>query len=40
MKKPNMSHALVLQHLPVHRQDPFDRRLIAQANVEAAVLVV
>lgn len=32
-------HVLALQHLPVHHKDPFDRLLIAQANVEDVVLV-
>ena len=34
-----LDHVLALQDLPVHHRDPFDRLLIAQANVEEAVLV-
>jgi PIN domain nuclease of toxin-antitoxin system len=33
-----LAHVLALQDLPAHHKDPFDRRLIAQANVEEAVL--
>ncbi len=32
-------HVLALQDLSAHHKDPFDRLLIAQANVEEAVLV-
>ena len=32
-------HGLALGRLPLHHRDPFDRLLIAQATVEAAVLV-
>lgn len=32
-------HAAALIALPFHHRDPFDRLLIAQANVEGAVLV-
>ena len=35
----NLQHVLWLHHLPLHHKDPFDRLLIAQANVEKAVLV-
>src|SRR5205814_9851389 len=35
----NLSHVLALEDLPGHHQDPFDRLLIAQANVEDLVLV-
>jgi PIN domain nuclease of toxin-antitoxin system len=34
-----LPHVLALQNLPTHHKDPFDRLLIAQANVEDAVLV-
>ena len=34
-----LDHVLALEDLPVHHKDPFDRLLIAQANVEEAVLV-
>ncbi len=34
-----LDHVLALEDLPVHHNDPFDRLLIAQANVEEAVLV-
>ncbi len=34
-----LSHVLALQNLPVHHKDPFDRLLIAQANVEDAALL-
>jgi PIN domain nuclease of toxin-antitoxin system len=34
-----LAHVLALQSLPLHHKDPFDRLLIAQANVKNAVLV-
>ena len=34
-----LPHVLALQNLPSHHTDPFDRLLIAQANVEEAVLL-
>jgi PIN domain nuclease of toxin-antitoxin system len=34
-----LGHVLALQDLPAHHKDPFDRLLIAQANVEKAVLI-
>jgi len=34
-----LAHVLALQNLPPHHKDPFDRLLIAQANVEDATLV-
>jgi len=34
-----LPHVLALQSLPAHHKDPFDRLLIAQANVEEAMLV-
>jgi len=34
-----LEHALALDNLPTHHKDPFDRLLIAQAQVEQAVLV-
>lgn len=35
----NLSHALYLENLPLHHNDPFDRILIAQAMVENMILV-
>jgi len=35
----SLSHVLALDHLPLHHKDPFDRLLIAQANLEDATLV-
>jgi PIN domain nuclease of toxin-antitoxin system len=34
-----LAHVLALQNLPVHHKDPFDRLLVAQANVEGATLL-
>ena len=34
-----INHVLALQDLPPHHRDPFDRILVAQANVERATLV-
>lgn len=34
-----LAHVLALSGLPPHHKDPFDRLLIAQANVEQAILV-
>lgn len=34
-----LTHALAVQGLPAIHQDPFDRVLIAQANIEGAELV-
>jgi PIN domain nuclease of toxin-antitoxin system len=34
-----LGHVLALQELPTHHTDPFDRLLIAQANIEEAVLL-
>lgn len=34
-----LSHVLALENLPLHHKDPFDRLLIAQSNVENALLV-
>ena len=34
-----LKHVLALESLPAHHKDPFDRLLIAQANVEGTVLV-
>ena len=34
-----LAHVLALQNLPAHHKDLFDRLLIAQANVEGAVLI-
>lgn len=35
----DLAHILALEGLPNHHKDPFDRLLIAQANVENAILV-
>jgi PIN domain nuclease of toxin-antitoxin system len=34
-----LRHVLALESLPTHHKDPFDRLLIAQANIEGATLV-
>lgn len=34
-----LPHVLALQHLPAHHKDPFDRLLIAQANVEDVIIL-
>jgi PIN domain nuclease of toxin-antitoxin system len=34
-----LDHVLALESLPAPHKDPFDRLLVAQANVEAAVLL-
>lgn len=34
-----LAHVLAIDHLPTPHKDPFDRLLIAQANVEGAMLV-
>jgi PIN domain nuclease of toxin-antitoxin system len=34
-----LEHVLALDALPAHHRDPFDRLLVAQANVEGAFLV-
>lgn len=34
-----LEHALELDRLPLHHKDPFDRLLVAQANIEDAVLL-
>jgi len=34
-----LAHVLALQNLPAHHKDPFDRLLIAQADIEGAILV-
>ena len=34
-----LGHVLALQELPTHHTDPFDRLLIAQANIEEVVLL-
>jgi PIN domain nuclease of toxin-antitoxin system len=34
-----LAHVLALENLPKHHKDPFDRILIAQANVEKALFV-
>lgn len=35
----SLTHVLALDRLPLHHKDPFDRLLIAQANLESATLV-
>jgi PIN domain nuclease of toxin-antitoxin system len=34
-----VDHAAAVEHLPWHHRDPFDRLLVAQADIERAVLV-
>ncbi len=34
-----LAHAAAVEHLPWHHRDPFDRMLVAQAQLEGAVLV-
>ena len=34
-----VAHALAVEHLPVHHQDPFDRVIVAQAQLENLTLV-
>lgn len=34
-----LEHVLALDSLPLHHRDPFDRMIVAQANVEDAVLL-
>ena len=34
-----LSHSLQIVRLPLHHRDPFDRMLIAQAQVEKAQLI-
>lgn len=34
-----LRHAAAVEHLPFHHRDPFDRLLIAQANVEVLTVV-
>ena len=34
-----LAHVLELDRLPLHHKDPFDRLLIAQANIENSLLV-
>jgi PIN domain nuclease of toxin-antitoxin system len=34
-----LTHVLALETLPSHHKDPFDRLLVAQANVENATLI-
>lgn len=34
-----LAHVLALDALPAHHKDPFDRLLVAQANIEGAFLV-
>lgn len=35
----NLEHTLALEELPLHHKDPFDRMLIAQANVEGCTFI-
>lgn len=35
----SIDHAAAVEHLPWHHRDPFDRLLVAQADIERAVLV-
>lgn len=34
-----VAHAAAVEHLPPHHRDPFDRLLIAEADIEGAALV-
>jgi PIN domain nuclease of toxin-antitoxin system len=34
-----LTHVLALEQLPAHHKDPFDRLLIAQANVEEDIVI-
>lgn len=34
-----LAHVLALESLPLHHRDPFDRLIIAQANVEGAIVL-
>lgn len=34
-----LAHVLALESLPPHHRDPFDRLIIAQANVEGAIVL-
>lgn len=34
-----LAHALAIEHLPRHHEDPFDRLLVAQAHAEGLTLV-
>ncbi len=35
----DLSHVLALENLPTHHRDPFDRLIIAQANVEGTIVL-
>ena len=35
----HLPHVLALENLPAHHRDPFDRLIIAQANVEGAIVL-
>lgn len=35
----SLEHAAAVAHLPPHHRDPFDRLLVAQAQIEGAALV-
>jgi PIN domain nuclease of toxin-antitoxin system len=35
----NLAHAAAVETLPWHHRDPFDRMLVAQADIEGAVIV-
>lgn len=35
----SLEHAARVEHLPLHHRDPFDRLLLAQAQLESAVLI-
>lgn len=34
-----LAHVLALENLPLHHRDPFDRLIIAQTNVEGAIVL-
>lgn len=35
----NFEHALALEHLPLHHNDPFDRMLVAQVKTEGLTMI-
>jgi PIN domain nuclease of toxin-antitoxin system len=35
----SIAHALAVEHLPLHHRDPFDRILIAQAQLEGLTII-
>jgi len=35
----SVAHAAAVEHLPPHHRDPFDRMLVAQADIERGALI-